>query len=161
MHDHQPIKRKIDSRIVALWKPCHWLSSYLSPRHYYEDTHDSTTGFSDSGCICMGTSWWSLQPKLNDASGAFGAMRDTEEFIHSESLVLYLVPRRQRHFSILVNRFCPFAKWEKKKGWPFRCVLRGGKWIMKFLTAKIHDTLQSFAIGPQIQSLLGLEQTRI
>lgn len=125
MHDHQPIKRKIDSRIVALWKPCHWLSSYLSPRHYYEDTHDSTTGFSDSGCICMGTSWWSLQPKLNDASGAFGAMRDTEELFIQNRLFFILSPADKGTFQYWSTVFAPSPS-GKKKGMAFSvCPERG------------------------------------
>ncbi|KAI1376122.1 hypothetical protein F4677DRAFT_96680 [Hypoxylon crocopeplum] len=62
MHDPQPIRRKIDSRIVFVWKPCNWLSSYRSPRRHCASVHDSTAEFPDSDCICMGLSWWSVYP---------------------------------------------------------------------------------------------------
>ncbi|OTB04360.1 hypothetical protein M426DRAFT_157234 [Hypoxylon sp. CI-4A] len=60
MHDLQPIRRKIGSRIVAFWKCCHWLSSYRSPRHWCETLSDSTVEFPDSACVYMGVSWWSV-----------------------------------------------------------------------------------------------------
>ncbi|KAI1136652.1 hypothetical protein F5Y05DRAFT_100411 [Hypoxylon sp. FL0543] len=60
MHDLQPIRRKIDSRIVAFG------SSAIGCRHIaphattVRTIHDLTSGFPDSACIYMGVSWWSI-----------------------------------------------------------------------------------------------------
>lgn len=79
MHDCQPIRRKIDSRIATfggLAIGCRHISPHATT---VRAPHDSTSEFPNSGYVYMGVSWWFDYRKLNDASGASGVARNIED----------------------------------------------------------------------------------